>query len=147
VDTTLLEQYKAVIGDIGNIGIRYTTANRFYLSVMSAFVGVLALSESGKPPEEVNLPLVLVVSVFAMVICYIWTKTVLFYRALFGAKLQILGEMEKGLAFPAYAREFEIMKANGVAPLTDNERKVPLILWGFFAAVAAVSLVLMVTQP
>ncbi len=147
MDSTLLEQYKAVIGDIGNIGTRYTTANRFYLSVVSAFVGVLALTESGKPPEELNLALVLVVSVFAMVICYIWTKTVGFYRALFGAKLQILGEMEKGLSFPAYTREFEIMKASGVAPLTENERKVPLILWGFFGAVAALSVVLMFAQP
>jgi hypothetical protein len=126
--------------------MRYTTANRFYLSVISAFVAVLALTESGKALEDVNLLLVLIVSIFAMVICYIWTKTVSFYRALFGAKLQVLGEMEKGLAFPAYARELEIMQQKGVAPLTDNERNVPVILWGFFGAVAVVSLALLAGQ-
>jgi hypothetical protein len=146
VDSTLIEQYKAVIGDVGNIGTRYTTANRFYLSIISAFVALLALTESGKAFEDVNLLLVLIVSIFAMVICYIWTKTVSFYRALFGAKLQVLGEMEKGLAFPVYAREYEIMKERGVAPLTDNERNVPVILWGFFGAVAVVSLALLATQ-
>jgi hypothetical protein len=146
VDSTLLEQYKAVIGDVGNIGTRYTTANRFYLSVVSAFVAVLALTESGKALEDVNLLLVLIVSIFAMIICYIWTKTVNFYRALFGAKLQVLGEMEKGLAFPAYARELEIMKEKGVQPLTENERNVPVILWGFFGAVAVVSLALLGAQ-
>jgi len=146
VDSTLIEQYKAVIGDVGNIGTRYTTANRFYLSILSAFVAVLALTESGKALEDVNLLLVLIVSIFAMVVCYIWTKTVNFYRALFGAKLQVLGEMEKGLAFPAYAREYEIMKEKGVQPLTENERNVPVILWGFFGAVAVVSLALLGAQ-
>src|SRR5262249_9458398 len=110
VDSTLLEQYKALIGDVGHIGTRYATTNRFYLSIVSAFVAVLALTESGKAVEDVNLLLVLIVSIFAMIICYIWTKTVNFYRALFGAKLQVLGEMEKSLAFPAYARELELMK-------------------------------------
>jgi hypothetical protein len=146
MDSTLLEQYKAVIGDVGNIGTRYTTANRFYLSIVSAFVGVLALTESGKALEDVNLLLVLVVSIFAMVICYIWTKTVHFYRALFGAKLQVLGEMEKGLAFPAYAREYEIMRDKGIQPLTENEKNVPVILWGFFGAVAAITVALLIMQ-
>src|SRR5256886_12907184 len=93
-DSTLLEQYKALIGDVGNIGTRYATANGFYLSIVSALLGVVAFTESGKPLAQVDLVLVLTVAVFAIVICHVWMKTLAFYRGLFGVKLQLLGEME-----------------------------------------------------
>ena len=57
-------------------------------------------------------------------------------------KLQLLGEMEKELAFPAFSREHELMKERGVQPLIDNEIWVPRILWAFFAAIAATALTL-----
>jgi len=141
--STLLEQYKSLIGDVGNIGTRYATANRFYLSVVSAAVGVVAFIESGKLFEQVDLVLIVTVSVFAIVICHIWTKTLQFYKALFGVKLQLLGEMEKELAFPAYLREFQLMKERGIRPLIENEIWIPRILWGFFAAIAAAAVLVM----
>lgn len=143
IDSTLLEQYKALIGDVGNIGARYATTNGFYLSIVSALVGVVAFTESGKLFEQVDLALILIVSVFAIVICHIWIKTLEFYRGLFGVKLQLLGEMEKELAFPAYSREFQLMKERGIRPLIENEIWVPRILWGFFAVIAAAAVVLM----
>ncbi len=141
-DSTLLEQYKALIGDVGNIGTRYATANGFYLSIVSALLGVLAFTESGKPFAQVDLVLVLMVSAFAIVICTIWAKTLEFYRGLFGVKLQILGEMEKGLAFPAYAKEYQMMQERGVRPLIDNEKWVPRILGVFFGALAVAAILL-----
>src|SRR2546425_175597 len=98
-DSTLLEQYKALIGDVGNIGTRYATANGFYLSIVSALLGVVAFTESGKPLAQVDLVLVLTVAAFAIVVRHVWMKTLAFYRGLFGVKLQLLGEMEKELAF------------------------------------------------
>ena len=55
-------------------GTRYATANGFYLSIVSALVGVLAFTESGKPLAQVDLVLVLTVSAFAIVICTIGAK-------------------------------------------------------------------------
>jgi len=145
-ESTLLEQYKALIGDVGNIGTRYATANRFYLSIVSAVVGVVVFTESGKLLEQVDLVLIAIVSAFAIVICHIWTKTLQFYEALFGVKLQLLGEMEKELAFPAYSREFQLMRERGIRPLIENEIWVPRILWGFFAAIAAAAVALMFAE-
>src|SRR5436190_19870742 len=73
-DSTLLEQYKALIGDVGNIGTRYATANGFYLSIVSALLGVVAFTESGKPLAQVDLVLVLTVAAFAVVVCHVWMK-------------------------------------------------------------------------
>jgi len=139
-DSMLLEQYKALIGDVGNIGTRYATANGFYLSIVSALLGVVAFTESGKPLAQVDLVLVVAVATFAIVVCQVWMKTLAFYRGLFGVKLQLLGEIEKGLPFPAFSREYELMKERGVRPLIDNEIWVPRVLWVFFAVIAAAAL-------
>ena len=45
-----IEQYKAYIQDLGNIGTRYTTSNAFYLSVITALLGILSLTEAGSRP-------------------------------------------------------------------------------------------------
>jgi hypothetical protein len=142
-DSTLLEQYKALIADAGNLGTRYATANGFYLSIVSALLGVLAFTESGKPLVQVDLILVLSVAIFAIVICTIWMRMLGFYRGLLGVKLQLLGEMEKELAFPAYSRAHQLMEKRGIRPLIEDELWVPRVLWVFFALIAAAAVLLM----
>src|SRR5207247_9473368 len=100
-DLTLLEQYKALIGDVGNIGARYATANGFYLSIVLALLGVVAFTESGKPLAQVDLVLVLTVAAFAVVVCHVWMKTLAFYRGLSRVQLQLLGRMREDCGFPA----------------------------------------------
>src|SRR5258708_9596446 len=102
-DSALLEQYKALIGDVGNIGTRYATANGFYLSIVSALLGVVAFTESGKPLAQVDLVLVLTVAAFAVVVWHVWVKTLAFYRGLFALKLQLLGESGAACALPAFS--------------------------------------------
>ncbi len=43
-----LDQYKAYLDDLGNIGTRYTTANGFYVSIVSALLAILALAQKGE---------------------------------------------------------------------------------------------------
>src|SRR5207247_9074922 len=102
-DATLLEQYKALIGDVGNIGARYATANGFYLSIVSALLGVVAFTESGKPLAQVDLVLVLTVAALAVVVCHVWMKTLIFYRGLLGVVLQLPGGMATELALSAFS--------------------------------------------
>jgi|KBSMisStaDraftv2_1062788.scaffolds.fasta_scaffold1966301_2 hypothetical protein len=46
-----LEQYKAYLADLGNVGSRYTTANGFYLPVISALgAGPFILSPNSGCP-------------------------------------------------------------------------------------------------
>lgn len=138
----VLEQYKSLVSDVGNVGTRYATANGFYLSVLTALLGVLAYVGAGKPIDDTSYPVILLVAVFAIVICSIWRATIVFYGKLFGAKFAVLRQLEGDLAVPVYAREGEEMKKRNAGHLTENEAKVPLILAWFFGAIAVLAAVL-----
>src|SRR5260370_27198391 len=97
--TARLDIYKAYSGDLGNIGSRYATANGFYLSVVSALLAILALSESGKALNQITGIVHVIVPIVGMVICWIWQKTITFYSTLFLGKFEVLREMETHLPF------------------------------------------------
>ncbi len=143
----LLEQYKALIGDVGNIGVRYATANGFYVSVITALTGVLAYAGTQGPLRMKALVVVILVCYVASVVCRIWRTTLRFYGALFGGKFAVLKEMEARLAFPVYAREYDEVYKKRAAPfLTDHEQLVPGALHCFFSALALVALFYLVFQ-
>jgi len=141
----ILEQYKSLVGDIGNVGTRYATANGFYVSVLTALLGVLAYTGSGKPFDEIKFPIIALVAVFAISICWIWRKTIQYYGNLFGGKFAVLKELEKSLDVQVYALEYvEVYKNRNAGYLTTHEAKVPLFLGWLFAFVAAAAIVLAV---
>ena len=43
-----LDQWKAYLQDLGNIGTRYTTSNGFYLSIITALLAILSLTRAGE---------------------------------------------------------------------------------------------------
>jgi len=141
----VLEQYKSLVSDIGNIGTRYATANGFYLSVLTALLGVLAYVGTGKPISDATTtyPTIALVAVFAIVICRIWRMTIEFYGKLFGGKFAVLQHLEKELAVQVYAMEHdEVYTKRHAENLTSHEAKVPYLLAWFFGAIAATVLVL-----
>jgi hypothetical protein len=141
----VLEQYKSLVGDVGNVGTRYATANGFYLSVVSALLGVLAYTGTGKPFDEINYPMIALVAVFAVAICWIWRKTIEFYGKLFGGKFAVLKELEKELPFAVYQREHdEVYVKREAEHLTSHEAKVPKFLGWFFGAIAVFAVILFV---
>ncbi len=64
-----IEQYKAYLGDLGNIGTRRFTSNGFYLSVITALLGVLALAKPGDGFTDLQPTLRLAVPIFAILVC------------------------------------------------------------------------------
>jgi hypothetical protein len=121
-----LDQYKAYLSDLGNFGTRYTTANGFYLSVITALLGILALTKAGDVFEGSKAYLGLAVSTFAVLVCMVWSRSIASYRKLFAIKFEILREMERaGNWFPIYERED---KKRGKTSLLENERLIPLVL-------------------
>lgn len=121
------EQYKAYLQDLGNIGTRYTTSNGFYLSVITALLGILSLMKRGEGLADLQTILRLAVPLFAIGLCFVWRQTVFFYRAIFKAKFDVLREIERDLGlFPAYKREKELF--SGPRWLLDNEARIPLYL-------------------
>src|SRR5712675_3246121 len=125
-----LDQYKAYLGDLGNIGTRYTTSNGFYLSVVTALLGILALTKTGETFFGSRPYLAVAVPLFAILVCWIWWRTVAFYRNLFLAKFKVLREIEeKGQLFHIYEREDKVLR-EGEPPhsLLANERLVPVLV-------------------
>lgn len=146
----VLEQYKSLVGDVGNIGVRYATANGFYLSVITALMGVLAYVGAGKPIDETTYPVVVLVAVFARVICWIWGETISFYGRLFYGKFTILKKLETdlGVTTKVYTEEAELVyrdqAGKTLQPLTMLEARVPMYLGWFFVVIAIVAAILTV---
>jgi hypothetical protein len=125
---TLLEQYKAYIADLGNIGTRYTTAQSFYLSVVSALTGVVAFFAKDAGALQKYIWVVALMMIFIALICYVWLRTLDFYEKLFQAKFAVLKSMEaasKGDLFNVYSDESN--KLDG-ARLINHEKALPVIV-------------------
>lgn len=124
-----LEQYKAYLADVGNIGSRYATSNGFYLSTITASLAVLALAKSDGALTDFRLVLCLAVPLFASLLCVVWSRTLRFYRVLFLTKFAVLREIEsEGGLFHAYERERDLFEASKTPWLIRNEFFVPLLL-------------------
>ena len=128
VDPVRLDQYKLYMADLTSIGTRYTTANGFYVSVITALLAILALAKPGGGMDELGLLLRLVVPFFAVCLCVLWSNTIAFYGALFSAKFDTLRKMEEHLPFPTFATEYEALDKRKTSWLLQNERRVPLML-------------------
>jgi len=123
---TILDQYKSYVVDVENIGTRYTTSNGFYLSVITALLGILALTKTGEIFEGSRIYLGLAVSTFAVLVCVGWWRTIRYYAKLFAIKFEILREMETaGNLFPIFTKEDE--KRNGES-LLKKDRLIPILL-------------------
>jgi hypothetical protein len=129
----LLDQYKAYLGDLGNIGTRYTTANGFYVSVVSALLAILALGKRGEALAKIDVLLYIVIPIFACLLCMIWRESMKSYSSLFQRKFEVLREMERRLPFQPFTRE-ETLPRSG-RRMIKNDEWIPVILAAPFAAV------------
>jgi hypothetical protein len=124
--STIADQYKSYMGDVANIGTRYTTTNTFYLSVVTALLGILALAKKDEIFEGSKVYLGLVVSTFAILTCISWWRTIGFYAKLFAIKFEVLRQMEKeGNLFPIFHREDDLRKGDA---LLRKDRMIPVLL-------------------
>ena len=131
----ILEQYKAYLGDLGNIGTRYTTANGFFLSAITALLAILALTKKGESYSELR-SLEWVIPIFAILICWVWSGTIRFYKDLFLVKFDILRELEKlGGLHNVFKREEQEFSPRPW--LLKRERVIPWVLAVPFAFILA----------
>jgi hypothetical protein len=135
----LLQQYKAYLADLGNIGLRHENSRRFYLSVVSALLVFLSMAGEHGPLVHLQRPVQIVVGVTGVTICLLWFLHMLAFGALFRAKFDILRKMEKGLAFQIFLEEWAILKDDlRFSMLTVIDSVMPFV----FAAISVAILVL-----
>jgi hypothetical protein len=132
----VLEQYKAYIGDLGNIGTRYAAVHALYFTLLGAIVAVLGLTESGKALGPLRPHAVWIVALFGVGLCLLWIATVRYYRALFAAKFQVLRELEAELPVKPYISETRLLGLkSGAAEPAAPRSKLRAVLERFIAAV------------
>lgn len=123
----IVEQYKAYLSDLGNIGTRSTTANGFYLSVITALLGVLALTKKDESYFALQDILSIAIPIFGLLTCWVWRDTMRFYKQLFLAKFAILRQLEllAGLhtVFEEERKDFKPKQW-----LNKSEGRIPFIL-------------------
>ena len=128
-DDRIVEQYKSYVADLGNIGARYTTSNGFYVSIISGFFVLLALTDSGKNLEQLGVFARVFTLIFACILCYLWSNTIKFYNNLFRIKFNVLRDMEnRFFPYSCYKREEEIFAESPIRRLTINEARIPFYL-------------------
>ena len=107
LDNAIVEQDKAYLADIGNIGSRYASTQTFYVTIISALIAAFSFKEMNRPIEDFLSPVSMVLFSFVVIICYLWWDTIQFYHDLFGAKLKVLQEIEMSnqRLFPIFGHE------------------------------------------
>ena len=111
-----LEQYKAYLQDLGNLGSRHETARGFFLSVLSALIAFLALAGNQGPLGKIGGPLYTLVAIAGIAVCAFWIAYTLSLSAIYRVKFRLLGEIEKNCKLPCklFSVEFPL--------LTDDPR-------------------------
>lgn len=125
-----IEQYKAKLTDLGNIGSRQASTTAYYASIVSALVGVFAFKD--RSLSEIELSVLSMICGAGFLVSVLWFSSLTFFRSLFRAKLQILKDIEKTLPFQTFEQEFELMKRSGNASWLWIERLVPAVFALFF---------------
>jgi hypothetical protein len=130
----LLDQYKAYLSDLGNVGTRFTTMTTYYVSVVAALIGLLALKD--KPITEIDGTILYLVCAAGTTLSVLWWLNVGFFGNLFRAKISVLKEMEIELPFQAFEKEWKAFTSNSRVSWSHLESFIPLVFAVFFLFIA-----------
>lgn len=137
--SAMIEQYKAYLQDLGNIGARHEAARGFYITVLSALLSFLALAGENGPLKEIGHSLVVVIGIGGIAICILWLFHTLAFTALYSAKFGRLNQMENDLPFQNFKGQYAALKKDWrYQPITYIECFVAVVFGCLF--LAAISL-------
>lgn len=127
----LVRQYELYVQSTLQVTERRFKANQFYISLLSALLGVLTFT-FGKDNFQ-NLAgyretVLQAVCFLALLLNIIWFFTIRSYRKLNSAKFKVIHQMETQLPFQPYNREWEIIESNKYFLMTKIEQWLCLTL-------------------
>lgn len=128
----LLDQYKLYVEMADRISQRRGQDNRFYVTLLSALFVLLSLIVSNNIFGSILNWIVIAVGIFGILFCIIWYYNIKRYKELNSKKFRVIGEMETNLPFPAYKREYELIRSarreSQTNLLTGIEMYIPIIM-------------------
>lgn len=107
----LLEQYKAYMNNLNEIGSQHSQTRAFYVSIISALLVFLSVTASKNESASMSMAGQLAVASLGIILCVAWYIHMLSYRKLFTAKFFILKEMENELYFHIFEKEWDKLES------------------------------------
>ena len=130
-ENLLFRQYELYLQSIQQISEKRFKANHFYISLLSALLGILAFTfgkDNFQNLAEYQDTMVQAVSLLGLLLNLIWFFTIRSYRKLSDAKYRVINNMEMQLPFQAYHEEWETLKGHKYFLLTKMEQWLCLAL-------------------
>jgi hypothetical protein len=134
----LLEQYKAYLADLQQIGGRLETNRSFMLSILTLLFMFLSLAGKDGTFLKIAPQLTWVILIVAVVICFAWFLRIRTYSAIIKSKFTVLHEIEDGLPFKCFKREWELFKQQKPTYLITIDSWIPIILAVAFVLVVVI---------
>ena len=128
----LIEQYKAYLQDLGNIGARIESNKQFMLSILSALFVVLSLGGKDGPLLKVAPGLTFVILGVAILICVAWFLKTRTYELILRAKFKVLQDLERALPFRCFETEWKYFMDKKPIYLTTIDSLIPWFLIAAF---------------
>jgi len=89
-----IEQYKAYLQDVGNIGVRHENSRKFYLSVVSALFVFVSLAGGDGLFANVRGHVLTLASAVGILLCIIWVMHMQSFAAIYRVKFDVLRAIE-----------------------------------------------------
>ena len=106
----LVQQYAAAIGMLSQTNTRRTATARFYISLVSGLVGLLAIVHRPGVDSETQLWATNLVGLLAILLNGIWYATIRAMRHLAGIQRSLLREMEESLPYAFITRQESLVE-------------------------------------
>lgn len=135
-----VEQYKAYLQDLGNIGGRLDATRNFYLSILSALFVLLSLTGKDGMFLSIAPQVTLIIFGVSILICYIWYVKLRTYNALLRSKFEVLQKMELDLPFKCFRDEWALFQEKKPIFLIKIDTWIPWVLMAAFALLLFVKL-------
>ena len=111
--TDHIEQYKAYLQDVGNIGVRHENSRKFYLSVVSALFVFVSMAGEGGLFGNVRGHVLTLAGAVGILLCIVWVMHMQSFGAIYRAKFDVLRAIEnKHSLFHIFDEEWKFLNAN-----------------------------------
>jgi hypothetical protein len=127
----LLTQYLKFVEMADKISDRRSIANMFFLTLNTAFLSAIGISNILIERQSCNLYLILSMLVVAIAFCFMWFRLIISYRDLNTAKFKVIHEIEQRLPARMFDAEWEAVERGEnnklYFPFTHIEKYIPWV--------------------
>jgi len=128
----LIEQWKLTAEMADRVSSRRIETSKFYSSLLTGLIAVIPFALGLNISTDMQRLTLLSIGIMGLLLCYIWIVNIRSYKQLNSLKFKVIHEIEKGLPFPCFTREWEIgakeKSSRSYLRLSVVEQYVPLLL-------------------